>query len=295
MPLVELGLSGKLHLGRAIVGPQGLSLSGSEGGLSAMAVVQLSVLEQLEATEQWSLAGVPGTTNRPERADTVLRALSASPYFQNIDVTALERLAEAAVTHRYRKNQVLFIEGDTSRTLHFIVSGLVKVYQLTRDGRERIDTILGAGELTGAIAFCDGASYPVSAEIVEDAHIALFRWEDFDDIARGNADVLYALLKLMAKRLRQSQADIHALALHSATARLAAKLLDLADAFGKVNDVGIEIQLTLNREQLGALVGTSRETTTRVLRQFEQDQVVQLDGPIVTIVKPFILQTLSED
>lgn len=85
---------------------------------------------------------------------------------------------------------------------------------------------------------------------------------------------------LMAKRLRQSQADIHALALHSATARLAAKLLDLADAFGKVNDIGIEIQLTLNREQLGALVGTSRETTTRVLRQFEQDQVVQLDGPI---------------
>lgn len=259
-----------------------------------MAVAQWHVTGEMATIQRRRWHGSPRSTS-DESKDALFHALGTSPYFQDADMAALERLADVAVMHRYRTNQVLFIAGDTSRLMYFIVSGQVKVYQLARDGRERIDDILGRGELTGAVASCDGGGYPVSAEIVDDADIALFQWEDFHNIAREHTDLFDALLRLMSHRLRQAQAGIHALALHSATARLAARLLDLADAFGKVNDVGILIDLKLNREQLGALVGTSRETATRVLRQFEQERVIALDGSDVTIVKPFILQALSED
>ena len=81
-------------------------------------------------------------------------------------------------------------------------------------------------------------------------------------IARDNPDILFAMLKLMAKRVRQAQADVHSLALTSATARLAWRLLELAEAYGEANDIGVEIDLKLNREELGAFIGTSRETTS---------------------------------
>lgn len=220
--------------------------------------------------------------------------MTNSPYFEGIDRPVLRQLASVSIVHRYRKNQVLFVEGEASRTLYFILSGRVKMYRLSRDGRERIVNMLGQGELLAAVPFCDGGSYPASAEIVVDAEIALLRWEDFQVIARDNPDILFAMLKLMAKRVRQAQADVHSLALTSATARLARRLLELAEAYGEANDIGVEIDLKLNREELGAFIGTSRETTTRVLRQFEQERVIELSGSTVTIIKPFILPSWSE-
>lgn len=226
--------------------------------------------------------------------DALMQAMTDSPYFEGIDQSILHQLASASIIHRYRKNQVLFVEGDVSRTLYFILSGRIKVYRLSRDGRERIVNMLGPGELMAAVPFFDGGGYPASAEVVDDAEIARLRWDDFQSIARDNPIVLFAMLKLMAKRVRQAQADIHGLALKSATARLARRLLELAEAYGEANDAGIEIDLKLNREELGALIGTSRETTTRVLRQFELERVICLDGCKVTIIKPFVLQSWSE-
>lgn len=265
--------------------------------MSSVAVEQLERvrLKRLERTSGWPWADFTAATERDPRADTLFEALQHCAHFGNVNSAVLKQLAETATIHRYRKHQILFIEGDLNRTLYFILSGSVKVYQLSRDGRERIAALRGSGDFSGAISFADGGTYPVSAEVLEDAEIATFRWDEFHAIARDDASVWLALLEVTASQLRQAQADMQAFALHSAPARLAGKLLDLADAFGKVNDVGIELELELNREQLGSLVGTSRETTTRVLRQFEEEQVIKLDGPKVTIVKPFILQALSED
>lgn len=260
-----------------------------------MAVERDSLLEQLEMTEQWGWAGYPYPARHNVGNDTLLQSLRLSPHFRDIRKSTLQQLADIATVHHYRKNQVLFIQGDTNPTLYFVLSGQIKVYQLARDGRERIDNILGAGELTGAIAFCDGGTYLSSAEIYDDATIALFQWDDFYTIARRDSDLFCGLLRFLAYRLRRAQADIHRLALHSATARLAARLLHLADAFGEVTNDGIKINLNVSRGELGALVGTSRETATRVLRQFEEDEIIQLDGTRVTVIKPFILQTLSED
>lgn len=262
-----------------------------------MAVQQLGEvgLKRLERAREWPWADLTAAPQPDPRTHTLFKALQRCAHFENVNPAVLKHLAETAAIQRYQRNQVLFIEGDLNRTLYFILSGSVKVYQLTRDGRERIAALHGAGDFAGEISFADGGTYPVSAEVLEDADIATFRWRDFHDIAREHPEVWLALLELTASQLRQAQADMQAFALHSAPARLAGKLLDLADAFGKVNDVGIELELELNREQLGSLVGTSRETTTRVLRQFEEEHVIHLDGPKVTIVKPFILQAMSEN
>src|SRR5690625_3009944 len=199
---------------------------GSHRGVIAMAVDLL----------RWN--DVARSMRQDTRKDALLQAMKESPFFQHIDSSVIEQLASACVIHQYRKNQVLFVEGDVNRSLYFILSGRVKVYQLSRDGRERIVNMLGPGELMAAVPFCDGGGYPASAEIVSDADIALLRWEDFHDIARANPDVLFAMLELMAKRLRQAQANIHSLALKSATARLARRLLELAESYGEANDVG---------------------------------------------------------
>ncbi|MFO7312136.1 MAG: cyclic nucleotide-binding domain-containing protein, partial [Bacillota bacterium] len=81
-----------------------------------------------------------GSTNRPAE---ILRRI---PFFAELEPSDLEALAEAVVVGRYRKNQVLFVEGEPSHSLYFICSGRVKVYRVSADGREQILHLLGDGD-----------------------------------------------------------------------------------------------------------------------------------------------------
>ena len=114
-------------------------------GWSAVAVEQLRCGELLRSVPQNG------------RIEGLLQAMTDSPYFEGIDRPVLRQLASVSIVHRYRKNQVLFVEGEASRTLYFILSGRVKMYRLSHDGRERIVNMLGQGELWPRFRFAMAA------------------------------------------------------------------------------------------------------------------------------------------
>lgn len=216
------------------------------------------------------------------------------PFFAGLSDDQQQLLAEVVVMARYRKNQVLFVEGEPSQSLYFVCQGRVKVYKVAVDGREQILHVLGDGEPIAVVPFLDGGPYPANAEVIEDSKLALIRFADFENIAMAHPAILVRMLRLLAKRMRASQEEITALSLQNVTERLARRLLDLCDRHGKLVEGGIQIDLSLSRRELGSWIGASRETTTRLLQQFQREGVIAIGGNHVLVKKPFILQSWSE-
>ena len=82
--------------------------------------------------------------------------------------------------------------------------------------------------------------------------------------------------------------------MQNVTARLARRILELCQRHGRAVPDGIEVDLSLSRQELGSWIGTSRETTTRLLQQFQREGVLRVDGSRLVVLKPFILQSWSE-
>lgn len=223
-----------------------------------------------------------------------LEILKRIPIFAELAPPELEALAEAVVVARYRKNQVLFVEGEPSPSLYFICSGRVKVYRVSPDGREQILHLLEDGDPIAVVPFFDGDPCSANAEVLTNAEIALIRHEDFERIAHAHPAIPLKMLRILARALRRSQEDISSLALKSVAGRLAARLLDLAERQGELVEDGIQIAPQLSRQELGSLVGASRETVTRVLQQFQRENAIRIEGPRIVILKPLVLQSWSE-
>src|SRR5690625_4025853 len=165
-------------------------------------------------------------SSRTEAAATeeVVATLEKIPYFAGLRQQHREALAEAVTVARYLKNQVLFVEGQSSRSLYFILKGRVKVYRLSADGREQILHVLGDGEPIAVVPFFDGDGYPANAEVMEDSDIAFIRYDDFTRIGRAHPEILLEMLKVLARRVRETQEEVTELSLKSVSARLAGRL-----------------------------------------------------------------------
>lgn len=232
---------------------------------------------------------MPVRTEHDESID-ILRRI---PFFSDLSEEDLRAMADVVVIGRYKRNQVLFVQGQSSHSLYFICSGRVKVYRLAEDGREQILHLLSDGEPIAVVPFFDGGSYPANAEVLVDSKIAFIRAGDFERVATANPSILLHMLRMLAQRLRRAQGDISSLALKSVTGRLASALLDLAGRTGKPVANGTAFDLQLSRQDLGNLIGASRETTTRLLQQFRRDGVLKLQGSRVVILDQDRLQEWS--
>lgn len=222
------------------------------------------------------------------KAVAVLRQI---PFFSQLDDHSLQALASRLFLARYKKNQILFVEGEPARTFFFICKGRVKVYRTSADGREQILHLLGDGDPISLVPFLDGGPYPATAQVLEDSQIAGLHFDDFHGIASAHPDILFQMLRVLARRLREAQEDIASLSLKNVTARLAARLLELGERYGIPGKEGIEFDLNLNRQELGSLIGASRETTTRMLHQFQREGVLRIDGSKIVIVDPDALRS----
>lgn len=227
-------------------------------------------------------------------ADQALEILRRIHFFSHLSDASLQALADSVFLAHYRKNQILFIEGEPARTLFFICTGRVKVYRTSPDGREQILHLLSDGDPISVVPFLDGGPYPATAEVLEDSRIAGLHFDDFQRIASAHPDILFQMLRTLAARLRAAQEDITALSLKNVTARLSSRLLDLSHRYGVAREEGMEVDLNLSRQELGSLIGASRETTTRLLHQFQREGVIKIDGSKITILDPDALHMWAD-
>ncbi len=215
---------------------------------------------------------------------SVRQVIEGIPIFQGLEDKDVSLIEDIVVVRRYKKNMIVFMEAEPGEALFFIIAGKVKIYKLAEDGREQILHILKEGDVFAEIVFIDRGNYPATAQVLEDSQIGMIRNDDFEKLVRQNPDIALKLLRVMTYRLRQAQIQIRDIALKDTYGRVAGMLLMLGKEHGVKNDEGLKIDLALSRQELANLIGTTRETVTRILSDFNKSKVIRLERQEILIL-----------
>jgi len=218
-----------------------------------------------------------------ENIDSIKKIL----FFSSLSEEHLEKIAELTITRNYKKDMLIFLEGEPGEAFYFIKNGKVKVYRSYSDGREHILSILGAGDVFAEATLFAGTSYPASASAYEDCTIGMIRNSDMENMIVDTPTLALALIKIMSQKLIFSQQKIRDLTFSDVFARTAAELLKLSEQYGKDENGEVKITVEFSRQQLAELVGTTRETISRVISKFKKEKSIREDNNniIITDIK----------
>jgi|UniRef100_UPI00404AFFB5 CRP/FNR family transcriptional regulator, polysaccharide utilization system transcription regulator len=188
--------------------------------------------------------------------------------------------------HFYKKNQSLFVEGSFPRGVFCINHGKVKIYALGDEGKEQIVHIAREGEVVGFRSMLSGEPYRLSASTLEDANICFVAKDDFLNMLDTNVVMRNSVLKELSKELGERAIFITNLAQKSVRERLAYSLLLLQDVYG-------EEPINLTREDLANFVGTATETLIRLLKDFKDEYLIDVQTRKVFITNKEALLQLA--
>lgn len=215
-----------------------------------------------------------------------VRFLQTIPLFTSLSQEDLQRIAALASERYYPKDSIIFFEGEPGEAFFFLKSGRVKISKISPEGAEQILKLLEPGTVFAEVVLFTDESYPATARVMDDAKVGMIRKKDFEQLIMGHPELAIRLLKLLNARLREAQIKVKEMGLLDTHSRTASLLLRLAETYGVEDADGvIHFELNLNRQDLASMIGTTRETVTRVFSKFRKMGIIDLKGDEVIILE----------
>lgn len=218
--------------------------------------------------------------------------LREAGFFCDLPKAALDDLERIKYASGYPQGAVLFVEGQSPRGVFIICSGRVKLSTTSRDGRTLILRISQAGEVLGLHATVSGKPYELTAETLQPCQLDFIKREDFLRFLQNHADACLNAAKHLSHNCQSAYDLIRALGLSHSVSEKVARLLLEWSSDGEDTKDGIRIKVSLTHEEMAQLIGTSRETVTRVLGEFREKQLAQLRGSTLLIKNKAALEKL---
>lgn len=212
--------------------------------------------------------------------------LAKTELFADLDDAALEDLAARAVHRRYRKGNVIFVQGEQGERCFAIVSGSVKISAFLPDGREAVLAMLGPGDVFGELSPFDQAPRSADATAVEDAELLSLDATALRDAIARHPQIAMSLLHVLSHRLRQSNESFQDVAFFDVHARVARRLADLADNYGVPSEDGVLIDMPLSQEHLAQMIGATRESVNKALATLSRRGLVTRVGKRYRVSDP---------
>jgi len=211
--------------------------------------------------------------------------LSRAWIFSHLTEEQLQRIGERCRERVFRKGQVLFYMGDQGGYLYVIKKGAIKVIIEDEEAREVILSILREGEILGDMTLIDGSERSATAITIEETRTLMLAREDFLSLVHEDNELAVRLLILMSSRIRRADRLIWELSFVEVESRLARILLDLARKEGIERGDEIQLELRISRQELAALIGASREATSRALKKLQERRLISISGRTIAISK----------
>jgi len=190
----------------------------------------------------------------------------------------------------FGKGEAIFSEGEDADGFYVVITGRVKIFKLSPDGKEQILHFFGPGEPFGEVPVFTGQHFPASAEVMEESRVFFFPRKSFVDLIKRTPSLALNMLAILSKRLRRFAALIDDLSLKEVPGRLAAYLLYLSDQ----NRGAKVLELAVTKAQLASLLGTIPETLSRILGKLSSQGLIESDGRRIRIMDREALRDLAE-
>ncbi len=214
--------------------------------------------------------------------------------FCNLAPESLKALDGIKFTGIYPKGSMLFVEGENPRGVFILCSGRAKLTTSSTEGKTLIVKIADAGEILGASSAILGRPHEVSAETIEPCQLNFIKREDFLKFLSMNVDVCIHTAEQLSEKYQAAQRDLRSLGLSQTTSvRLARLLLEWGTSRGEVTPQGIRISLLFTHEEVAQMIGTTRETVTRILSSFRKKRLIEMKGATLLILDKLGLEKVA--
>lgn len=190
----------------------------------------------------------------------------------------------------YKKGDVIFHCDDEGSYLFILKSGMVKISLFDKEGREDVLKIIHPYDCFGEMSLLDGQHRSATVTAMEKSATLIVRREDFINLIKKHPDVALTMLAMLCRRLRKTDEKIASLRFADSYGKVARVLLDISLEKGVKKGSGIVFDLNMNRDTLANLAGVSRETATRILKEFQDNGCIKISGRNVCILDESVLK-----
>ncbi|MDH5609043.1 MAG: response regulator [Cyclobacteriaceae bacterium] len=219
------------------------------------------------------------------------REINTTDYAQNYEginefitdaraIGKLEDLSNERKKRTYNKKSEIFRKGDLPNYLFYILEGKIKEFKTNEDGKELIIGIYGKGEFFGYEALLENSEYRESSTAIENSELALIPKKDFFTLIYTNRDVANKFIEMLSNKVSEKEERLLNLAYNSVRQRTAEALLTLYEKYGN------QPEITISRDDLAHMVGTATESVIRVLSDFKDENVIEIQSGKIRVTSP---------
>lgn len=214
--------------------------------------------------------------------------------FQNATDEDLNLIARLGIERSIEEGEFFFFQGDAAHYLYVLISGRAKLMQSNPAGQQVNLRTINEWQMFGALgAVRDGATYPASAQALENSTALAIKSENLRELMQTRPYLSFDLMKLMTSYIQEMQERYRELATEKVERRIARSLLRLASQMGTKNEGGIE--LTFTRQDLAEMSGTTLYTVSRILSDWERQGLVEAGRERVLIRNPHGVVSIAEE
>jgi CRP/FNR family transcriptional regulator, nitrogen oxide reductase regulator len=222
-----------------------------------------------------------------------LQILAQVPFFAGLSQTDLEQVNHLFREHGFAPDESIYIAGDPATQFLVVADGRVKLMRHSLSGKDVILDILTPGEFFGSLSVVGDVVYPDTAEAQTQTCVLSIRVDDFRRILEKHPSVALKALDITAARLHAANERFQQVSALSVEERIANLLLVLSNKLGEPSDVGLLIQTPLARDDVASMTGTTSETVSRVMSQFQKDGLIRTGRQWVAIINRELLEQIA--
>ncbi len=196
------------------------------------------------------------------------------------DFELKESLSKITYVSEKQKKDILFLEGEEGDTIYYLISGVIKLSRTNSEGKEAVVHFVYPGEMFAEILFYMEGRYPVTATVLDNAILLGISAEKMTRLLEKSPRFSMRLIGLLAKRLQYFVTMVEQLVNSDVRQRFIAYLIHLAEERGNT-----QLSLPVPKGELAALLGTTPETFSRLLRQLIEEGIIEIQGKEITLLK----------
>jgi CRP/FNR family transcriptional regulator, cyclic AMP receptor protein len=197
-----------------------------------------------------------------------LALLRRHPVFGVLDAAHLDGLCTSATTRTYPRDTTVFLKGDPGTSLFAVLSGTIRIGVRSPDGRDAVFNLIREGEIFGEIALLDGQPRTADATAMTNCEVMAIDHRDFVALVRSQPEIALKIIEVLCARVRRTSQQVEDVLFLDLPGRLAKALLRL-DSVEKSAGRG---KVSMTQRELGQMIGMSRESTNKQLREWEERQ-----------------------
>ena len=214
----------------------------------------------------------------------------AAKFFCDLPEEQLHEFEKIKISTSFPKNATMFVEGQPSAGIHLLCQGRVKLSTNSRSGKSLILRIAGPGEILGLSAALSDGQHEATAETIESCQVNFVRRDEFIRFIKTNPAAAFSVIEQLNYKYRTAYVQIRSLGLSACVAdKLAALMLDWASRVPSLNG-DARINVPFSHEEIAEMIGTSRETVTRLLRDFRDRELITLKRSDLHILDKHLLE-----